>query len=714
MDASLDNFKRKFIEEAVDLIDELEKTVLELEENTGDMDIVQRIFRIMHTLKGNSSMFGFEQIDRFTHHMETIYDQVRSGEREVTQATLDATLRSVDHLKNLLEEAGNESAALMQEQETLMQQMDAIIEGRAVATAPKKEGAVGEPSATAPAQQQGASGKEYETFFIRYAPVTDIFNNGTNPLYQVDELQALGTAKIKVHFDKVPPLEEIEPSFCYTSWEILLATDKGQNAIDDVFIFVENDSDLEIQRLDAGNLLENQRFVAALDDLWVKQATPNIEDIRKIIPQPEPEVQVETTTAVAQTNQMAAAARQNAAKNVAISSIRVASEKLDELMNLVSELVTTQARLTLFAEENDLPGLTVISENVQKLSRQLRDIAFSIVLIPIENLITRFHRLVRDLSQGLHKDVRFLTEGSDTELDKTIIEGLADPLMHILRNSLDHGIEDVETREKAGKPRQGTVRLKAFYSGTNVMIQVSDDGAGIDPAAVHNKAVEKGIIPPDRKLSRRETLDLVFMPGFSTAKKVTDVSGRGVGMDVVKRKISELRGEVELDSERGVGTTITIKLPLTLSIIDGLLVKVDETSYVIPLSAVDKIYAVEHEKVVNQFNDVVVLDGKQIPFFNLRKEFNLPETKLTMEQVIVVHFEERKVGFVVDTVVGEYQAVLKPLGRHYKNQDMISGATILGDGTVALVMDTNRIIKHFTAKEEFAMGSLQVANENKK
>ena len=706
MDASLDNFKKKFIEEAVDLIDELEKAVLELEDNSNDLDIVQRIFRIMHTLKGNSSMFGFEQIDRFTHHMETIYDQVRSGEREVTQDTLDATLRSVDHLKNLLDEAGNESPQLMQEQETLMTQMDAIIEGRTPVKAETKKTQPTDSRTEAPVNSQTSDTgkKNFETFFIRYAPVTDIFNNGTNPLYQVDELQALGAAKIKVHFEKVPSLAEIEPSFCYTSWEIVLATNKGKNAIDDVFIFVESDSDLDIQRLDEGNLLENPTFVAALDNLWAKQATPDLEEIRKILP----------THEVQQQQDVSAPVRQVASKNVAISSIRVASEKLDELMNLVSELVTTQARLTLFAEENDLPGLTVISENVQKLSRQLRDIAFSIVLIPIENLITRFHRLVRDLSQGLHKDVRFITEGSDTELDKTIIEGLADPLMHILRNSLDHGIEDAATRKRAGKPAQGTVRLKAFYSGTNVMIQVSDDGAGIDPASVHQKAVEKGIIPPDRKLSKRDTLDLVFMPGFSTAKKVTDVSGRGVGMDVVKRKISELRGEVELDSERGVGTTITIKLPLTLSIIDGLLVKVDETSYVIPLSAVDKIYAVEHEKVINQFNDVVVLDGKQIPFFNLRKEFALPETTLAMEQVIVVHFEERKVGFVVDTVVGEYQAVLKPLGRHYKNQDMISGATILGDGTVALVMDTNRIIKHFTAKEEFSMGAISVANEEKK
>lgn len=370
-------------------------------------------------------------------------------------------------------------------------------------------------------------------------------------------------------------------------------------------------------------------------------------------------------------------------------------------MNLVSELVTTQARLSLFAEQNGIAGLLPIAENVQKLSRQLRDTAFSIVLIPIENMLTRFQRLVRDLSNELGKDVIFVTEGAETELDKTIIESLADPLMHILRNSLDHGIEDSEIRVKRGKPKQGKITLKAFYSGANVMIQISDDGAGIDSAVIAEKAIAKGIITPDRKLTRREVLDLVFLPGFSTAKQVTDVSGRGVGMDVVKRKIADIRGEVEIDSETGFGTTITIKLPLTLSIIDGLLVKVDDTHFIIPLSVVDKIFAVEHSKVLSTFNNVVVLDGKQVPFFYFRKEFGLAESTLHWEQVIVVNFEEKSVGLIVDSVVGEYQAVLKPLGKHYKNQDIISGATILGDGTVALVMDTNKIIKTFAQHEAF-------------
>ena len=699
MDA-MDNFRRKFVEEASDLIDNLEATVLELEDRPTDSSIVQRVFRIMHTLKGNSSMFGFTQIDRFTHQMETIYDQIRSNEREVDSTVLDLTLRSVDHLRSLLRESGQESAEVMEEQEELMRVMSDIIEGRATVLDKKKsldsksDGASAERSqAAVSVSTEPVAEGQYATYYVRYAPVSDIFGNGTNPLYQVDELCALGQALVRTCMDKVPKLEQMDPSFCYTAWEVIIATQKGQNAIDDVFIFVEGDSDLEVQQLSAGNLLTNQDFVSSVQRLWERSEKPvGSEEIRKEIP-----VQPVEQKVASQSGE-----RRSAAKDMSISSVRVASEKLDELMNLVSELVTTQARLTLFSEESNMPGLTVIAENVQKLSRQLRDIAFSIVLIPIETLITRFHRLVRDLSRSLNKDVRFVTEGTDTEMDKTIIEGLSDPLMHILRNSLDHGIEDAETRIRAGKPAQGTILLRSFYSGTNVMIQVSDDGAGMDPKVIQAKAVERGIVSADRKLSKREILELVFLPGFSTSKVVTEVSGRGVGMDVVKRKIMELRGEVEVDSEMGVGTTITIKLPLTLSIIDGLLVRVHETNYVIPLSSVDKIYAVQHEKVVDQFNDVVVLDGRQVPFFNLRKEFSLPEFPDKMEQVIVVNYEERKVGFVVDLVVGEYQAVLKPLGRHYKNQDMISGATILGDGTVALVMDTNRIISGFSKQGRFA------------
>ena len=696
----MDNFRRKFVEEASDLIDNLEATVLELEDRPTDSSIVQRVFRIMHTLKGNSSMFGFTQIDRFTHQMETIYDQIRSNEREVDSTVLDLTLRSVDHLRSLLRESGQESAEVMEEQEELMRVMSDIIEGRATVLEKKKsldsksDGVSAEQSqAAVSVSTEPVAEGQYATYYVRYAPVSDIFGNGTNPLYQVDELCALGQALVRTCMDKVPKLEQMDPSFCYTAWEVIIATQKGQNAIDDVFIFVEGDSDLEVQQLSAGNLLTNQDFVSSVQRLWERSEKPvGSEEIRKEIP-----VQPVEQKVASQSGE-----RRSAAKDMSISSVRVASEKLDELMNLVSELVTTQARLTLFSEESNMPGLTVIAENVQKLSRQLRDIAFSIVLIPIETLITRFHRLVRDLSRSLNKDVRFVTEGTDTEMDKTIIEGLSDPLMHILRNSLDHGIEDAETRIRAGKPAQGTILLRSFYSGTNVMIQVSDDGAGMDPKVIQAKAVERGIVSADRKLSKREILELVFLPGFSTSKVVTEVSGRGVGMDVVKRKIMELRGEVEVDSEIGVGTTITIKLPLTLSIIDGLLVRVHETNYVIPLSSVDKIYAVQHEKVVDQFNDVVVLDGRQVPFFNLRKEFSLPEFPDKMEQVIVVNYEERKVGFVVDLVVGEYQAVLKPLGRHYKNQDMISGATILGDGTVALVMDTNRIISGFSKQGRFA------------
>ncbi len=672
----MDSFKKKFIEEASELIDKLEVTLLELEKNPDDPTQIQQVFRVMHTLKGNSSMFGFDLIDKFTHNLETVYDLIRNNQLKLTPQVLNVTLSSVDHLKAMLDEGNYDDADFLTTHNGLIAKINQLIN-------PNKE----DDNRQQPDALEHKSDSVVHTYYVMFEPQSNIFRNGTNPFYLLDELSMLGQTKVFAHFNRVPLFDKINPEQCYVYWEVIVASEQGVGAVNDVFIFVETDSKLEIQKIADINLLSDSKFVEEVTQLANVQKDIGYVTIQRVANQ-----------AIARHNKQKSEVVKRERigfKDKSAASIRVSSDKLDGLMNLVSELVTTQARLSLFAEENSVPGLGPIVENVQKLSRQLRDIAFSIVLIPIENLFGRFQRLVRDLSMELKKEVEFITEGADTELDKTIIENLSDPLMHIIRNSLDHGIEEASVRLSHGKSTKGKIVLKAYYSGASVIIQISDDGAGIDPEIIREKAILKGIIPPERKLSKKEILDLIFLPGFSTAKKVTDVSGRGVGMDVVKKKISEIRGEVEVDSEVGLGTTITIKLPLTLSIIDGLLVSINKAAYVIPLAAIDKIYAVEKDKIYSSFNNLVTLDGKQIPFFSLRKEFHLDASDEELEQVVVVNFEDNSVGMVVDFVIGEYQAVLKPLGKHYKTHDIFSGATILGDGTVALVMDTNKIIKLF-------------------
>ncbi|MFO7863157.1 MAG: chemotaxis protein CheA [Salinivirgaceae bacterium] len=383
-----------------------------------------------------------------------------------------------------------------------------------------------------------------------------------------------------------------------------------------------------------------------------------------------------------------------------ISSIRVGADKLDNLINWVSELVTIQAQLSLYSRENNNPGLAPIVEEIEKISRRLRDDVFSIRLIPIANMVTRFQRLVRELSNELGKEVLFETKGTETELDKNMIEMLIDPIMHIIRNSLDHGIEpNSAERTAAGKKAKGTITLNSYYSGTNVYIQIIDDGRGLDAQVIKQKAIEKGLLEEDAELTEKETYDLIFSSGFSTAKEVTNVSGRGVGMDVVKRKIAELRGEVEMTSEKGKGTTVTIKLPLTLSIIDGLLVRIENTKFVIPLAAVHKIYEFTHTEIEEAINNLFLADEKRVPFIYLRKVFNLEGTPPQIERIVNVEYQDTFMGLTVDEIIGEYQAVLKPLGRMYKGIDIISGATILGDGTVALVLDPNRVILEFANNE---------------
>ncbi len=677
---NIDKFRSKFLEEAAEKTENLEQSLLALENDAENKEIIESVFRDMHSLKGGGAMFGFAKLSEFTHDLENIYDLVRNGKLKITRNLLDVTLASVDHLKTLLSDPDLSSQQTKNRHTELVVQIKKIIDDDNKNNIREEKGEY----------EKESSG--IRSYYIYFEPNDYIFNDGTNPLFLIDELHGLGDCKVFSHFNKVPDSENIDITRCYVYWEAILATSEDVNSISDVFIFVEDDCKLEINEIVDHNIVQNENIMQEISNLALSKNDVGLLEIQTIIKKyAEQKISDEQVDDVSKRFTNAPSVKENI-----ISSIRVSSIKLDNLMNLVSELVTTQARLSLYAENSGSSELVSIAENVQKITRQLRDNAFDIVLVPIETMLTRFQRLVRDLSNELNKSVKFIAEGAETELDKTIIETLTDPLLHILRNCIDHGIESPDERIKSGKPEQGTILLKAYYSGTNVHIKIKDDGAGIDPEKIRLKGVEKGLISKDAELSRKEIFDLLFEPGFSTAKNVTDVSGRGVGMDVVKRKLAEVRGEVEVDSEINEGTTITIKLPLTLSIIDGLLVKISDNHYIIPLSVVGKIYSTDQESVVNKFNNLIVLDGERIPFYYLREEFNLPNNKEEHEQIIVVSYEDKKIGIVVDEVVGEYQAVLKALGKLFKNQEIISGATILGDGTVALVMDTNKMILQFS------------------
>ena len=377
-------------------------------------------------------------------------------------------------------------------------------------------------------------------------------------------------------------------------------------------------------------------------------------------------------------------------------------------MNLISELVTKQAELTMISGENEIPQLQELAESIESISRDLRDNAFSISLIPLEKSVLRFQRLVRDVSSKFGKKVDFVVEGKETELDKTIIEKIMDPIMHILRNSIDHGIETPEERIQLNKPESGTIRLKAYPSGAHVIIEISDDGAGINLDKVKKTAVRKGYIGTKDDLNKNEMLKLILSPGFSTTENISEVSGRGVGMDVVSQKIMEIRGELSIETEKGVGTTMTIKLPLTISIIDSLLVMLGGTYYLIPLSVVERCNEVPTATITESKTEYLNLDNRYIPFIDLHNEFSVEEERDELLRLILVQYKDLTVAIVVDQIVGNHQAVLKTLGYMYRRQEIISGASILGNGEVALVLDTNRLIMDFMSNK-----SAQIEKINK-
>lgn len=684
MDVSLENFQAKFVEEALDNIAELETTLLELDLSPRNKELLEKVFRIMHTLKGGGAMFGFEQLSSFAHDLENVYDRIRLGKLSVTSSLLTLTLESVDLLRDLLDREKLASNEMASRCSAMLQLVKTWFEE-------ESEGQKHVATDKGGADSDGGEAGETATWYIHFYPGKQVLENGNNLLYLLDDLSQLGTLHAVPRAIDLPDgLEALKPTISYLFWDLFLATDAGKEAIRDVFIFVDNESVIEIQRLSKSNLFESKGFVSKLESLCDQKTALTLTDLNSFVEDSKGLTGNGQPVSAEQAG--AGTAKPDLGKPVA-SSVRVSSEKIDGLMNLVSELVITQERLNMIAGRYQIPELKMVTERVQKLTGQLRDSAFSMSLIPLSSLLARFQRLVRDLGAQLGKRVEFVAEGAETELDKTMIDSLTDPLLHILRNSLDHGIEVPAERIKAGKDPVGKITLEAGYAGANVVIKVKDDGAGVDEQKVRRKALERGLISENEVLTPEEVLQLLFVPGFSTAGAVTEVSGRGVGMDVVKRNIAAVRGEVALASEKGRGSCLTITLPLVLSIIDGLLVRIGATLYVLPLSLVDRIYATESRRLENNFIDVLELGGRQIPYVFLRKEFGVVGEVPSRSQVVVVRYEGYVVALVVDQVVGKFQAVLKPLGKLFHGQKMISAATIMGDGSIALVLDTSALIR---------------------
>jgi len=658
-----------FRQEARELLEQLEQGLLDLEQNPQNAELVDSIFRALHTIKGSGSMFGFTDVAAFVHEFETAFDRVRKGLSPVTSELVAIALDAKDHVHTLIEDPEGAVAA----GEPILQALRALVEPDRFPASPMKVAKPEAAPAAAPAEPAGV-------WRIRFRLPSDALLYGTNPVLLLGEIAELGPCKVTALTDAVPTLDSIELEGSYLGWEIDLTHPDPTAALDDVFLFLKDGMELSIEPLvDAAPTIS--QLAAEADEAAAVEAV--------------------AATAEAAPVREAEAERTDRPAAVVGSSLRVPAERLDELMDRVGELVIAQARLSQLAAQSSDGNLKTIAEELERLSSGLRDTTMGIRMVPIGTLFSRFRRLVHDLSRDLDKQIEFITTGEDTELDKTMIERLADPLVHLIRNAVDHGLEGADTRIKAGKSVKGTVRLAAVYSGAEVSISVTDDGAGLNAARIRQKAEEQGIITPDQRLTDQELFQLIFAPGFSTAKEVTSLSGRGVGMDVVKRTIDGLRGKIELSTVPGSGTTATLRLPLTLAIIEGMLVRVGNGRYSIPLSAVEECVelpaAADTGSRGRSFLDI---RGQLVPFLRLREVFGTPGEPDGHQKVVIVSSGEGRVGLVVDQIIGNTQTVIKQLSKLHAGLETFSGATILGDGGVALILDSTHLVSYGQAQEQ--------------
>ena len=653
-----------FRQEASELFETLEGALLDLGQRPDDRELVDSAFRALHTIKGSGAMFGFDKVASFTHEFETAFDLVRKGEIKPTQDLISVALAAKDYIRALIETPDDTDSIIG----------DAILGDLKQFVSRPAEAGSAPAVAAPPVRESSSAGWQLRLEFDQH-----ILCNGSNPLDFLDDLCKLGPCFVVPLTDDVPNIDELEPDYCFLKWDVTLHSGCDKAAIDDVFMFVADEMKLTLTPLaQTGRSLPQA--------LTLSEEEP----ASAVVPPGEPAAEIKATPVPVPSERRREEPRR--ADDRGIATVRVQAERLDELMDRVGELVIAQARLSQLAASGSDLSIKMIAEEIERLAASLRDTTMGARMVPIGSLFGRFRRLIHDLSRDLGKPVEFVTSGEDTELDKTMIECLADPLVHLIRNAIDHGIEDVATRAAAGKTDQGRIELHAVHSGAQVLVTVNDNGGGLNTARIRAKAEEQGLIAAGAAMSDHEIHQLLFHPGFSTAQTVSALSGRGVGMDVVKRTIENMRGSIDLSTRPGQGTSVTLRLPLTLAIIEGLLIRVGEGRYIIPLSAVEECVELTASDERSRGRNFLNVRGNLVPFLRLRDMFNVPGTAERHQKTIIISTGDSRVGLVADQIIGNHQTVIKSLSKLHSDVTTFSGATILGDGTAALILDVAQLV----------------------
>lgn len=685
----LSQFHQTFFDESVEGLDAMEAALLKLDTGDADPELVNTIFRSAHSIKGGSATFGFPDIAAFTHVAEELLDDLRSGKRQVTTEIVELLLRCVDGMRGMIDRAQRSEASSNSETDGLLDELRT-----ALAAAPTAR-----PQATstpvAASAVANALGNEESDWAISFQAKPQLLRSGNDPLRMFRELAHLGELHTVALIDAVPSLDQMDPEVCYIAWDLRVSGSAKREEIEAVFDWASEDCVLTLERVgiehgdDAGRGPEVSSTEAAPAAQEIKAPTPAATADAQALPVP---MAAERPTPL----KLESVPNQSPDSG----SIRVSIDKVDALINMVGELVITQSMLGQLGETFDMSRLDALRSGLTQLERNTRELQESVMrirMLPISVVFNRFPRLVRDLSRKLGKQVNLELHGEHTELDKTVLEKIGDPLVHLVRNAIDHGLEIPERRVASGKNPTGTLHLHAFHQGGNITVEVSDDGAGLNRAAIVRKAVERGLITSGDGMSDDQVAELIFLPGFSTAEATTDLSGRGVGMDVVKRNVAELGGTVSVRTSAGAGSTFVISLPLTLAIIDGLTADVGGESYIVPLVSVVESLQIKQEQItrVSYGCDVFRHREQVLPIIPLHSAFNCRNavTNPTEGIVIVVEGDGARAGLLVDALLGQQQAVIKSLETNYKRVHGLSGATILGDGSIALIVDVPGLVR---------------------